>query len=277
MTVALCLAEIRRRAPGFKPGLAVVCGSGLGGLADAVRDPLVIPYADLSGFPQPGVAGHAGRLVLGRLEGALVAFMQGRVHGYEGRGFGEMATALRTLKGLGAGALLLTCAVGSLRDGMPPGSLMAISDHINLFGFSPLAGPNDDSVGPRFPDMTNAWDEALRAGLSAAAVDAGVRLYEGVYAAVPGPHFETPAEVRALTRLGADAVGMSTAPECILARHCGLTTAGVACVTNFGAGMAGTGAMSHEQTLAAAGDGAKALAKLIAAYCRRLAETERRP
>lgn len=278
MTVAMCLAEIRRRAPDFAPGLAVVCGSGLGGLADAVRDSIIIPYADLPGFPQPGVAGHAGRLVLGRLEGASVAVMQGRVHGYEGRGFGEMATALRTLKGLGTGALLLTCAVGSLRDDMPPGSLMAICDHINLFGFSPLVGPNDDSVGPRFPDMTNAWDEALRDGLSAAALDAGVRLFEGVYAAVPGPHFETPAEVRALTRLGADAVGMSTAPECILARHCGLTTAGVACVTNFGAGMAGTGAMSHDQTLAAAGEGAKALAKLIAAYCRQsAAATENAP
>lgn len=278
MTVALCLAEIRRRAPDFTPGLAVVCGSGLGGLADAVRDSIIIPYADLPGFPQPGVAGHAGRLVLGRLEGAHVAVMQGRVHGYEGRGFGEMATALRTLKGLGTGALLLTCAAGSLRDDMSPGSLMAICDHINLFGFSPLVGPNDDSIGPRFPDMTNAWDAALRGRLSAAALDAGVRLYEGVYAAVPGPHFETPAEVRALTRLGADAVGMSTAPECILARHCGLTTAGVACVTNFGAGMAGTGAMSHDQTLAAAGDGAKALAELIAAYCRRLtAQAERLP
>lgn len=278
MTVALCLAEINRRAPGFKPGVAVVCGSGLGGLADAVRDPIVIPYADLPGFPQPGVAGHAGRLVLGRLEGLAVAVMQGRVHGYEGRGFGEMATALRTLKRLGTAALLLTCAVGSLRDDMPPGSLMAICDHINLFGFSPLVGPNDDSIGPRFPDMTNAWDAALRGQLAAAADEAGVRLYEGVYAAVPGPHFETPAEVRALSRLGADAVGMSTAPECIIARHCGLTTAGVACVTNYGAGMAGTGAMSHDQTLAAAGEGAKALAKLIAAYCRQSApQAERLP
>lgn len=271
MTVALALAEIGRRAPGFAPRLAVVCGSGLGGLADAAQDPIIIPYADLPGFPQPSVAGHAGRLALGRLQGLPVAVLQGRAHGYEGRGFGEMAAALRTLKGLGTAAVLLTCAVGSLRDDMPPGSLMAICDHINLFGFSPLVGPNDDAVGPRFPDMTNAWDRDLRARLAASADEAAVRLFEGVYAAVPGPHFETPAEVRALARLGADAVGMSTAPECILARHCGLTVAGVACVTNFGAGMAGAGAMSHEQTLAAAGTGAAALARLVGALCRGLA------
>jgi xanthosine phosphorylase len=269
---AAALQEIHRRAPGFTPRLAVVAGSGLGGLADAVIDPVVIPYADLPGFPQPTVSGHAGRLLLGTLAGLPAAVMQGRAHGYEGGGFGAMATAIRTLKAAGAEILFLTCAAGSLRPEVGPGRLVAISDHINLLGFSPLVGPNDDSAGPRFPDMTDAWNPGLRVLLTKAAQDADVRLTEGVYAAVPGPSFETPAEVRMLGLLGADLVGMSTAPECILARHCGLKVAGVACVTNFGAGMAGAPALSHEQTLAAAQTGGRDLAALIAGFCRRLTQ-----
>jgi xanthosine phosphorylase len=274
---AAALQEIRRRAPGFTPRLAVVAGSGLGGLADAVVDPVIIPYADLSGFPRPTVSGHAGRLLLGSSAGLPVAVMQGRVHGYEGGGFGAMATAIRTLKAAGAEILFLTCAAGSLRSEVGPGRLVAISDHINLLGFSPLVGPNDDSAGPRFPDMTDAWDPGLRVLLTKAAEDAGVRLTEGVYAAVPGPSFETPAEVRMLGLLGADLVGMSTAPECVLARHCGLKAAGVACVTNFGAGMAGAPALSHEQTLTAAETGGRDLAALIAGFCRRLTQEEDNP
>lgn len=269
---AAALQEIRRRAPGFTPRSAVVAGSGLGCLADAVDDPVVIPYADLPGFPQPTVSGHAGRLLLGTLAGLPVAVMQGRAHGYEGGGFGAMATAIRTLKAAGTEILFLTCAAGSLRPEVGPGRLVAISDHINLLGFSPLVGPNDDSAGPRFPDMTDAWDPALRALSAKAATDAGVRLAEGVYAAVPGPSFETPAEVRMLRLLGADLVGMSTAPECVLARHCGLKVAGVACVTNFGAGMAGAPVLSHEQTLAAAAAGGRDLARLAAGFCRLLTQ-----
>lgn len=267
---AAAAAEIRRRAPGFAPRLAVVCGSGLGGLADAVVGAVVVPYADVPGFPQPAVSGHAGRLVLGALAGLPVAVLQGRTHAYEGGGFTAMATALRAVRALGAESALLTCAAGSLVPDMGPGSLMAIADHINLFGFSPLVGPNDDAVGPRFPDMTDAWNAGLRATLRDAAQDAGVRLFDGVYAAVPGPNFETPAEVRMLARLGADAVGMSTAPECVIARHCGLTTAGVACITNYGAGMGEAGTLSHEQTLSAAAVGAADLMRVVAAFCGRL-------
>lgn len=269
--VELLVEQIRRRAPGFTPRLAAVCGSGLGGLADAVNQTAIIDYAELPGFPQPTVAGHAGRLILGRLAGLPVAVLQGRAHGYEGGGYAAMATALRTMKGLGAETLLLTCAAGSLVSDMGPGALMTIADHINLFGFSPLLGPNDDAVGPRFLDMTDAWDPALRALMRIAAAETGVRLFEGVYAAVPGPHFETPAEVRALARLGADAVGMSTAPDCIIARHCGFKVVGAACITNYGAGMAGASAMSHEQTLAAAAVGANDLSRVIAAFCAHLA------
>jgi xanthosine phosphorylase len=261
---------IATRAPGFTPKLGVILGSGLGGLADALDDAVPIPYAELPGFPEPGIAGHGGRLVLGRLGGLPVACFQGRRHVYEGGDVGAMRAPVRALRQTGAEALLVTNAAGSLRPESRPGSLMAISDHINMLGVNPLTGPNDDDVGPRFPSMQDAYDPELRALLRACATDLGLRLPEGVYLAAHGPSFETPAEIRAFRTLGADAVGMSTVPEVILARHCGLRVAAVSAITNLAEGMGGE-PLSHEQTLRYAAAAAGDLARLVGRFCEALA------
>jgi xanthosine phosphorylase len=263
-------AVIARRARGFTPKLALILGSGLGGLADAAEDAIELDYADLPGFPAPGVAGHGGRLVLGRLGGLPVAFLQGRKHIYEGGDPGAMRAPVRALQRAGAEALLVTNAAGSLRVESPPGSLMAIADHINMLGVNPLTGQNDDDVGPRFPSMQDAYDPALREQLQACARTLGITLPEGVYLAAHGPSFETPAEIRAFRTLGADAVGMSTVPEVILARHCGLRVAAVSAITNLAEGMGGE-ALSHEQTLKYAAAAAGDLARLVEAFCEALA------
>lgn len=256
---------IRALAPGFVPRVGLVLGSGLGPVAECVEAPVVIPYGDLPGFPRPGIEGHAGRLVLGRLGGVPVACFQGRQHLYEGQGFAAMATAIRTLKRLGGEILFLTCAAGSLRPEVGPGRLMAIADHINLLGGNPLVGPNDDAIGPRFPPLADAWDAGLRAGLREAACRLDIDLAEGVYAAWLGPTFETPAEVRMMQRLGADACGMSTVPDCIVARHCGLKVVGCAVITNLGTGLDDR-EVSHDQTLRAAAEAAQDLQRLIVAF-----------
>jgi xanthosine phosphorylase len=261
---------IAERAPGFAPRLGIVLGSGLGAVAEALEDPVTIPYGELPGFPAPGIAGHAGTLALGTLAGLPVACLQGRRHVYEGGDPGAMRGPVRALKEAGADALLVTNAAGSLRPEVGPGSLMAISDHINLLGVNPLTGPNDDAVGPRFPSLRDAYDPELRRTLHAAAGRLGVDLAEGVYLATAGPSFETPAEIRAFRTLGADAVGMSTVPEVILARHAGLRVAAVSAITNLAEGMGGE-PLSHEQTLrhaeAAAGD----LTRLILEFAGALA------
>jgi xanthosine phosphorylase len=258
-------AAVRAHAPKAAPRVGIVLGSGLGGLADRIEDAVAIPYADLPGFPRPGVHGHAGRLVLGRLGGVEVACLQGRVHTYEGQGADGVRMLIRTLSRIGCEAVVLTCAAGSLRAEVGPGSVMMITDHINLLGTNPLVGPNDDAFGPRFPGMVDAWDPELRAMLSRAAARAGVPLAEGVYCAVLGPSFETPAEVRMIRMLGADAVGMSTVPECIVARHCGLRVLGMAVVTNLAVGI-GDGEVSHDQTLRAAAGAAADLERLAVAF-----------
>jgi xanthosine phosphorylase len=258
MSAAAVLAE---RAPGFVPRLGIVLGSGLGGLADALTDALTVPYVDLDGFPEPGVAGHGGRLALGRLNGLPVACLQGRRHVYEGGDAGAMRGPVRTLKALGAEALLVTNAAGSLRPEVGPGRLMAIADHINLLGVNPLTGPNDEAIGPRFPSLRDAYDPELRERLHSAADALGIDLAEGVYLATAGPSFETPAEIRAFRTLGADAVGMSTVPEVILARHCGLRVAAVSAITNLAEGMGGE-ELSHEQTLRNAEVAARDLVRL---------------
>src|SRR4051794_2357004 len=191
-----------------RPTVGIVLGSGLGGLADDVEDVHTVAYGDLPGFPVGGVAGHAGRLLLGVLEGVAVAVFQGRAHLYEGIAPTMVREPIRTLRALGAGSLLLTNAAGSLRREVGPGRLMVLTDHINLTGANPLTGPNDDGVGPRFPSLLDAYDAALRAQLHAAAAAERIDLTEGVYLAVAGPSFETPAEIRAFRTLGADAVGM---------------------------------------------------------------------
>jgi xanthosine phosphorylase len=263
-------AVITARAP-EAPRLGIVLGSGLGGIADALEDSVAIPYGELPGFPQPGVAGHGGRLVLGRLAGLPVACLQGRRHIYEGGPPTGMAVPVRALRRAGAEALLVTNAAGSLRPENGPGSLMAIADHINFLGVNPLTGPNDDAIGPRFPSLAGAYDPELRARLQAAAARLGIRLPEGVYLATAGPSFETPAEIRAFRTLGADAVGMSTVPEVILARHCGLKAVAVSAITNLAEGMGGE-ALSHEQTLRFAAVAAEDLVRLVAGFCEQLAE-----
>jgi purine-nucleoside phosphorylase len=268
VTAADAAAVMAERAPGLSPRLGILLGSGLGAVAEALEDAVAIPYGELPGFPQPSIAGHAGSLSLGVLAGRPVACLQGRRHVYEGGDPGAMRVPVRALALAGAEALLVTNAAGSLRAEVGPGSLMAISDHINMLGVNPLTGPNDDAVGPRFPSLRDAYDPELRRTLHASAEALGISLAEGVYLAAAGPSFETPAEIRAYRTLGADAVGMSTVPEVILARHAGLRVAAVSAITNLAEGMGGE-ALSHEQTLrhatAAAGD----LTRLIVEFCGR--------
>lgn len=260
-------AVLAQRAP-QPPRVGIVLGSGLGAVADAVQDAVVVPYEELPGFPRPTVAGHAGSAVLGHIGGVPVAVLQGRAHVYEGGAMDLIRTPVRALRGAGAEILVLTNAAGSLRAEAGPGSLMAITDHINLTGVNVLAGPNDDAIGPRFPSLRDAYDPELRARLHDVARDIGVHLHEGVYLAVGGPSFETPAEIRAFRTLGADAVGMSTVHETIVARHCGLRVAAISAITNLAEGMQAE-ALSHEQTLRDAARAASDLAPLLT----RLVET----
>jgi purine-nucleoside phosphorylase len=255
-------AIIRARYQGPAPTTAIVLGSGLGGVADAVRDPTVIPYADLPGFPVPGVAGHGGRLVLGLLGETPVAVLQGRAHYYEHGQADVMAPVIDTVKALGCGTLILTNAAGSLKPEHGPGSVVMISDHVSVFGESPLIGRTGTD---RFVGMTDAYDPGLRAGLRAAAERIGAALPEGVYIWFSGPQFETPAEIRLAKLLGADLVGMSTVPETILARHAGLKVAALSNVTNLAAGLSDEH-LSHAHTLAQATEGAKTIERLLIAY-----------
>jgi xanthosine phosphorylase len=256
------------------PRVGVVLGSGLGAVADAVEDPVVVSYEDLPGFPRPSVSGHAGRAVLGSIGGVSVAVLQGRAHLYEGGSLDALRAPVRALRAAGASVLVLTNAAGSLRPEVGPGSLMAITDHINLTGVNLLAGPNDSAIGPRFPSLRDAYDPVLLDVLRGSAREVGVGLAEGVYLAVGGPSFETPAEIRAFRVMGADAVGMSTVQETILARHCGLRVAAVSVITNLAEGMTDE-PLSHDQTLRAAQDGAGDLTRLLLDFIPRLADADR--
>jgi xanthosine phosphorylase len=267
MSAAEAAAVLREHG---QPRVGIVLGSGLGAVADAVGDATTVGYEELPGFPRPGVAGHAGKAVLGHLGGVPVAVLMGRAHFYEGGDPMPRVTPVRALHAAGAEVLVLTNAAGSLRTDLGPGRLMAISDHINLTGFNPLIGPNDESIGPRFPSLRDAYDPELRAELHAAASELGIDLGEGVYLAVSGPSFETPAEIRAFRTLGADAVGMSTVHETILARHAGMRVAAVSAISNLAEGMSDV-PLSHEQTLADAQRAAGDLARLLEAFVGRLA------
>jgi purine-nucleoside phosphorylase len=231
-------------------------------VADAVQDAVSVGYDELPGFPRPTVHGHAGRAVLGRLRGVPVCVLMGRAHLYEGGDPAPRVTPVRALAAAGAEVLVLTNAAGSLRPEVGPGRLMAISDHINLTGHNPLIGPNDDAIGPRFPSLAGAYDPALLAALHASADALDVDLAEGVYLAVSGPSFETPAEIRAARTLGADAVGMSTVPEVILARFLGLKVAACSVITNLAAGMTGA-ELSHQETKDMAPVGGARLATIL--------------
>ena len=255
------VARLGAAAPGLAPKLAIVLGSGWDGIAGLVQGAVDIAYADLPAFPVLGVAGHAGSLRLGQIGGVPVALLRGRKHAYETGDAAGMKGAIRTLAALGCKAVLLTNAAGSLEPGMPPGSLMLISDHLNITQRSPL---HDEADASRFIDLSAAYDADLRDQAAAAAEAAGIELHEGVYAWVLGPQFETPAEIRMLRLLGAQAVGMSTVPETILARHAGLRVIGLAMLTNLGAGMAAH-TLSHAHTLHTAGATAGIAARLLAA------------
>jgi purine-nucleoside phosphorylase len=230
------VAAIREQAP-LVPRAAIVLGSGLGGFAERLEEAVEIPYGEIPGWPVSTALGHAGTLVLGTFAGVPLAVMKGRAHLYEGHPADRVVFGVRVLGRLGAGTLVLTNACGGIRDDLAPGDLVLVSDHLNLQGTSPLVGPNDDSLGPRFPDMSAAYDPALRALAHTAAARLGQPLSEGVYAAWLGPAFETPAEIRMIRGLGADLVGMSTVPEVLAARHMGLRCLAVSCVTNMAAGI----------------------------------------
>lgn len=254
---------ITRLRPGWRPRLGLILGSGLAGLAERLEQPTAIPYSALPGFPLPTVEGHDGVLVCGTLARAPVLCFKGRTHLYEGRDPAPaIRTMIRTLHRLGAEILVQTNAAGSLRAEIGPGRLVAISDHINFLGFNPLTGPNDTGFGPRFPSLSDAYDPALRGALGRAAMAEGIPLAEGVYLACPGPSFETPAEIRAFRTWGADLVGMSTVPETIVARHCGLRVAAVSVVTNLAEGMEDD-PLSHEDTLRVAAGAAGPLERLL--------------
>ncbi len=214
------------------PGVALILGTGLGGLARQVERPLVIEYTDIPGFPTSTVESHAGRLLVGTLGGKSVVAMQGRFHRYEGYSLGQVTFPVRVLRALGAPTLIVSNACGGMHPLWSPGDLMLISDHINLLGDSPLVGPNDDRLGPRFPDMSEPYDGKLRALARSVASDLRLTLREGVYVAVPGPNLETRAEYRYLRGIGADVVGMSTVPEVIVAIHGGMRVLGISIITD---------------------------------------------
>jgi inosine/guanosine/xanthosine phosphorylase family protein len=257
-------AAVRARSS-LVPRIGIVLGSGLGGLADDLEDAVAIPFANLPGWPAATAPGHVGRLLLGRLDGTPVVALQGRFHLYEGNDPGLVVQPVLLFARLGARTVFLTNAAGGLDPSFGPGTLMVIRDHINLTGLNPLRGPNADAIGPRFPDLTEAWNAGLRARLHAAAATEDVELAEGVYVGLLGPNYETPAEVRMLAQLGGHAVGMSTVLECIAARWAGLEVAGVSLVTNAGAGYTGQ-PLTHEEVLAAGAEAGPRLARVVGRF-----------
>ena len=244
-----------RQAARIEPLIGIILGSGLSALADAVEDPVSIDYQDIPHFPVSTIVGHKGRLVLGMLQGLPVVVMQGRVHYYEGYSMQEITLPVRVLRQLGVETLVVTNAAGGLNKAFSSGDLMLITDHINLVGMTganPLRGPNDDELGPRFPDMSKAYDRDLRRLAVAVASEAGLPLHQGVYVGLTGPTYETPADIRFLRLIGADAVGMSTVPEVIVARHGGMRVLGLSGISNVAIDQIDTEAeASHEEVLQA--------------------------
>jgi xanthosine phosphorylase len=257
-------AKITAALGGLKPKLAIILGSGLGGLAAKVEGAVKLAYADLPGFPVLTVAGHAGQLIIGKLNGVPVIVLNGRKHFYETSDAYPLKTMIRSMKAVGVETLFLSNAAGSLRPHIKVSELMLITDHINFLGLNPLVGPNDEAFGPRFFPVADAWDSALGAKIKEVAQQQGVTLHEGVYVAFRGPSFETPAEIRMVQGWGGDAVGMSSVPDCLIARHCGMKVAGVSCITNMGAGLSDE-KLSHAHTLENAAKGAGAFEKLVLA------------
>jgi purine-nucleoside phosphorylase len=249
-----------REATELEPRVGVVLGSGLGGLADELANRVEVPYEEIPGWPVSTAVGHAGLLVVGTIDGVHVAGLKGRAHLYEGVPADRAVFGVRVLARLGVRTLVVTNAAGAINQGFRPGQLVLISDHVNLLGTSPLVGPNDDTLGPRFPDMSEAYDPDLRARAHEAAAELGIELGEGVYGAWLGPQFETPAEIRFMRAVGCDLAGMSTVPEVIAARHQALRCLGISVVTNMAAGVV-EGRLDHEAVLSV---GAEAQPRLTA-------------
>ena len=272
---AIEAADYVRARTRYEPSVGLVLGSGLSALAERVSKADVIDYRDIPHFPRSTVPGHSGRLVLGRLENAQVLMMQGRAHYYEGYPMADVTLPIRVMQALGAKTLMVTNSAGGIRPDLRPGDLMAITDHLNLVGLmgsNPLRGPNDERLGPRFPDMSQAYDPELLEWLRDEAGAQGITLQEGVYAMVAGPNYETPAEVRLLRIIGADAVGMSTVPEVVVARHGGMRVLGVSLISNVAIDSPDDSRepISHTQVLAAGQRAAPALAGLLEGVLRRL-------
>lgn len=262
-----CVFAIRKRVT-LEPRIGVVLGSGLGSFADAIEAVVKIPYRELPHMPAPAVSGHDGNLCFGRISGVPVVCMQGRVHLYEGHPVERVVHGVRTMARLGARMVFITNAAGGLDPSFSPGDLMLVTDHLNLTGTSPLIGPNNEALGPRFPDMSAAYDSALAECLRAVSRDSRIELREGVYASLLGPAYETPAEVRMLRMLGAHAVGMSTANEVIALRHMGVRVGALSCIANLAAGIA-PHPLDHAEVERAARSRGGDIAKLLLGWIAR--------
>ena len=253
---------ILAKAQNRNPRVAVVLGSGLGAVADAVEDRVEIPYGEVPHFVSSTVEGHDGKLIVGCCGGVDVVLMKGRFHFYEGYTMEEVTLPVRVFNLMGVRSLILTNAAGGTSPHLAPGALMALTDHVNLMGENPLRGENDDRFGPRFPDMTSVYTPAYLEAAHATAREIGVVLLEGVYMAVRGPSYETPAEIKMMRKLGADAVGMSTVPEATVARHCGMHVLAISCITNVAAGLA-TSEINHREVMEVGARAGKQLSELI--------------
>lgn len=259
-----------RAVSSHAPRVGLVLGSGLGAFADGIEGLVKVPFGSIPHMPSPGVSGHAGNLCLGAVGGVPVACLQGRSHMYEGHDMDTVVFGVRLLAKLGCSAVLLTNAAGGIRPSFKPGTLMLMTDHINLTGKNPLVGKNEADLGPRFPDLTRAYDRELGALARKAAADVGVTLEEGVYAAMLGPSYETPAEIHMLRTIGADAVGMSTVPEVIALRHAGVRAAAISCITNMAAGMSGN-LLDHSEVEETARETRGRFESLLSAWIRSIA------
>jgi len=269
-TMSEVMEVINRYAPkGFVPKVGIILGSGLAELAEQITNPITIPYQAIPGLSSGGVQGHASLLVMGYLNDIPVVCLRGRLHLYEGVAYESIQILIRILKKLGCGTFLITCAAGSMQEAAKPGDLMMITDHINFQPGNPLVGPNDESIGPRFVALEDAYDRGLQDVLVKAANKLQIPLYKGVYLATLGPSFETPAEIRAFKQWGADAVGMSVVPEVIIARHCGMRVACIAAITNAAAGMSKE-KISHEGTLKFGEVAARKLIKLVPEFLKNM-------
>jgi xanthosine phosphorylase len=267
------MAAIRKYAPSFVPKIGMILGSGLGSLTDSLTNPITIPYQAIPGLHSGAVAGHASLLVMGYLQGVPVVCMKGRLHLYEGSSYDSIRTFVRIIKQLGASTVIITGAAGSLRKEVGAGEVMVLNDHLNFQPNNPLVGPNDESIGPRFVSLENAYDEGLRETFLEVGRRLNITVHEGVYLSLLGPSFETPAEIRAFAKLGADSVGMSVVPEVIIARHCGLKVLGLAAITNLAVGLSDE-KVTHDGTLHFAEVAARKLMKLIPEFVKEAGNAE---